>query len=76
MSRDVKLAKPRPGTAPGRNVLDVHVLRLRRRLAPLGLAIRTVRSRGYMLEQATISEMIVQPAAQFPSDGSATALAR
>jgi DNA-binding response OmpR family regulator len=34
-----------------RNALDVHVLRLRRRLAPLGLAIRTVRSRGYLLEQ-------------------------
>ena len=41
-----------PGTSPGRNVLDVHVLRLRRRLAPLSLAIRTVRSRGYMLEPA------------------------
>jgi hypothetical protein len=41
-----------PGSTPGRNVLDVHVLRLRRRLAPLGLAIRTVRSRGYMLERA------------------------
>lgn len=40
------------GSSPGRNVLDVHVLRLRRRLAPLGLAIRTVRSRGYMLERA------------------------
>ena len=38
------------GTAPGRNVLDVHVLRLRRRLQPLGLAIRTIRSRGYLLE--------------------------
>jgi len=45
-----------PGTAPGRNVLDVHVLRLRRRLAPVGLAIRTVRSRGYMLEQADVSD--------------------
>jgi hypothetical protein len=42
-----------PGASPGRNVLDVHVLRLRRRLAPLGLAIRTVRSRGYMLEPAS-----------------------
>ncbi|MDQ3947151.1 MAG: winged helix-turn-helix domain-containing protein [Actinomycetota bacterium] len=41
-----------PGSSPGRNVLDVHVLRLRRRLAPLSLAIRTVRSRGYMLEPA------------------------
>jgi hypothetical protein len=45
-----------PGASPGRNVLDVHVLRLRRRLAPLGLAIRTVRSRGYMLEGAGSAE--------------------
>ncbi|HYF44961.1 MAG TPA: helix-turn-helix domain-containing protein [Acidimicrobiales bacterium] len=41
-----------PAGAPGRNALDVHVLRLRRRLEPLGLAIRTVRSRGYLLERA------------------------
>lgn len=39
-----------PAGAPGRNALDVHMLRLRRRLAPLALAIRTVRSRGYLLE--------------------------
>jgi DNA-binding response OmpR family regulator len=39
-----------PDGATGRNALDVHVLRLRRRLEPLGLAIRTVRSRGYLLE--------------------------
>ena len=39
-----------PGGAPGRNALDVHVVRLRRRLAAVGLAIRTVRSRGYLLE--------------------------
>ena len=39
-----------PGGQPGRNALDVHVLRLRRRLGAVGLAIRTVRSRGYMLE--------------------------
>ena len=50
-------ATPSPGPAgrtgsPGRNALDVHVLRLRRRLAPVGLVIRTVRSRGYLLEQA------------------------
>lgn len=41
-----------PAGAPGRNALDVHVLRLRRRIGPLGLAIRTVRSRGYLLEQS------------------------
>lgn len=40
-----------PDGPPGRNALDVHVLRLRRRLGPLGLAIRTVRSRGYLLER-------------------------
>lgn len=39
-----------PDGVPGRNALDVHVLRLRRRLAPLHLAIRTVRARGYLLE--------------------------
>jgi DNA-binding response OmpR family regulator len=56
VGRDTLRRSVWPGTAPGRNVLDVHVLRLRRRLAPLGLAIRTVRSRGYMLEQADVSE--------------------
>lgn len=41
-----------PTGAPGRNALDVHMLRLRRRLAPVALAIRTVRSRGYLLERS------------------------
>ncbi|SRR5579871_1180320 len=41
-----------PEGAPRRNALDVHMLRLRRRLAAVGLAIRTVRSRGYLLERA------------------------
>jgi DNA-binding response OmpR family regulator len=40
-----------PTGSPGRNALDVHMLRLRRRLGPLGLTIRTVRSRGYLLER-------------------------
>ena len=39
-----------PDGAPGRNALDVHVLRLRRRLHAVGLVIKTVRSRGYLLE--------------------------
>lgn len=50
VSRDVLAAAGWPEGAPGRNALDVHVLRLRRRLAPLGLAIKTVRARGYLLE--------------------------
>ena len=35
-----------------RNVLDVRILRLRRRLDQIGLVIRTVRSRGYLMEWA------------------------
>ena len=50
VSRDTLARAGWPHGAPGRNALDVHVLRLRRRIAPLGLAIRTVRSRGYLLE--------------------------
>jgi two-component system OmpR family response regulator len=53
VGRDALRRATWPGASPGRNVLDVHVLRLRRRLAPLGLAIRTVRSRGYMLEPSS-----------------------
>jgi DNA-binding response OmpR family regulator len=45
----VEAGWPQDGAA--RNALDVHVLRLRRRLGPIGLAIRTVRSRGYLLEE-------------------------
>lgn len=49
-SRDLLSRAGWPHRAPDRNVLDVHVLRLRRRIAPVGLVIRTVRSRGYLLE--------------------------
>lgn len=50
VSRDALARAGWPDGAPGRNALDVHVLRLRRRLAGVHLAIRTVRSRGYLLE--------------------------
>jgi hypothetical protein len=50
VSRDNLSRAGWPNGAPGRNALDVHVLRLRRRLIPVGLVIRTVRSRGYLLE--------------------------
>ncbi len=48
--------------APRRNALDVHVVRLRRRLAPIGLAIRTVRSRGYLLEPSEAAQKTVREA--------------
>jgi two-component system OmpR family response regulator len=52
VSRDALARSGWPRGSPGRNALDVHVLRLRRRLSPLRLAIRTVRSRGYLLERS------------------------
>src|SRR5215831_20689772 len=52
VSRDSLSRAGWPDGAPGRNALDVHVLRLRRRLTQVGLVIRTVRSRGYLLEAA------------------------
>ena len=60
VSRDNLSRNGWPTGAPGRNALDVHMLRLRRRIAPLGLAIRTVRSRGYLLEAGEFE--MVQPA--------------
>jgi hypothetical protein len=50
VTRDMLADRAWPTGVPTRNALDVHVLRLRRRIAPLGLEIRTVRSRGYLLQ--------------------------
>jgi len=41
-----------PGGGADRNALDVHMMRLRRRMSEIGLSIRTVRGRGYLLERA------------------------
>lgn len=40
-----------PGEDPTPNTLEVNMVRLRRRLSSLGLQVRTVRSRGYLLEE-------------------------
>jgi DNA-binding response OmpR family regulator len=53
VSREVLGRAVSSGGATSRNALDVHMLRLRRRIHPLGLSIRTVRSRGYVLEVAS-----------------------
>lgn len=59
VSRDALAKAGWPAGAPGRNALDVHVLRLRRRLAQVGLAITTVRSRGYLLEASEFRQQTV-----------------
>ncbi len=48
--RQSLLAAGWPGEDPSRNLLDVHLHRLRRRIEPIELRIRTVRKRGYVLE--------------------------
>lgn len=58
VSRDNLARAGWPVGAPGRNALDVHMLRLRRRLSPLALAIRTVRSRGYLLERSDAEDRV------------------
>lgn len=48
--RDALRKRAWPEGLPSRNALDVHMVRLRRRIAELSLEIRTVRSRGYLLQ--------------------------
>ena len=50
VTREMLADRAWPSGVPTRNALDVHVLRLRRRIAPLALEIRTVRSRGYLMQ--------------------------
>ena len=52
VSHQSLVAASRTSEEPRRNSLDVQLHRLRRRLAPVGLVIRTVRRRGYVLEPA------------------------
>lgn len=50
VSRETLVRTGWPSGTNARNTLDVHLVRLRRRLGAVGLAIHTVRSRGYLLE--------------------------
>lgn len=52
VSREALCAVAWPGSEPSDNNLDVTIGRLRRQLEPVGLRIRTVRSRGYLLTDA------------------------
>ncbi len=41
------------GEVAGRNALDVHITRIRKRLSGTGLSVRTLRNRGYLLEASS-----------------------
>jgi DNA-binding winged helix-turn-helix (wHTH) protein len=49
----------RPGGA-SRNALDLHIMRVRRRIRPLGLVVRTVWGRGYLLEAAEQAPVVAE----------------
>ncbi len=51
VGRDTLARRAWPDQNPSRNALDVHILRFRRRVAPLHLELRTVRARGYLLQR-------------------------
>ena len=46
------LGRAWPDEVPQSNALRVHLARLRRRIAPIGLCVRVVRPAGYVLEAA------------------------
>jgi two-component system, OmpR family, response regulator len=52
VGRETLARRAWPNGSPTRNALDVHMLRLRRRIASLGVEVRTVRSRGYLMQTA------------------------
>jgi len=56
VGRDTLVRRAWPGGSPTRNALDVHMLRLRRRISALGLEVRTVRARGYLLQATQTPE--------------------
>ena len=52
VSREALARSGWPGGSPGRNALDVHVLRLRKALGRAKSLLKTVRGAGYMLSAA------------------------
>jgi DNA-binding winged helix-turn-helix (wHTH) protein len=66
----------RPGGA-SRNALDLHIMRVRRRIRPIGLVVRTVWGRGYLLEAEQAPTAAERPpdhsltvhTSEFPGDG-------
>jgi len=61
VGRDTLVRRAWPGGSPTRNALDVHMLRLRRRIGELGLEVRTVRARGYLLQAVDVGATGTSP---------------
>ncbi len=68
VSREEVTSAGWPDGAPGRNALDVHMLRLRRRVQAVGLTVRTVRSRGYLIDKLPGGPRLASAESQIPVD--------
>jgi len=66
VSRDCLARLVWPDGPPRRNAFDLRVLRLRRRIAPLQLAIRTVWRRGYVLDTSETPAEVGPPNSPIP----------
>jgi DNA-binding response OmpR family regulator len=58
VSRNALAAAGWPDGLSGRNALDLHVTRLRRRLRSVGLTIRTERALGYVLVLGDLADLL------------------
>jgi len=58
---------PQRNGETSRNALDLHVMRLRKRIRPVGLTIRTVWGRGYLLEPLANEDLVGESEATSPS---------
>ncbi|MGQ0804164.1 MAG: helix-turn-helix domain-containing protein, partial [Actinomycetota bacterium] len=67
VGRETLARRAWPEQRPTRNALDVHMSRLRRRIAPLGLGVRTVRARGYLLQAVADSNVEQGDGARWPT---------
>ncbi|MEV6683832.1 helix-turn-helix domain-containing protein [Streptomyces sp. NPDC051130] len=53
VAREMLAHLPGATRANSRNALDLHMMRIRRRIAPLGLGVSTAWGRGYLLQEMT-----------------------
>lgn len=73
VSRDeLRDCLPEREGATTRNALDLHIMRLRKRIQPIGLVIRTVWGRGYLLESRGGEAATDRSAGTVPADLGAT----
>ena len=65
---DLRDCLPERDGGASRNALDLHIMRVRKRIRPIGLAIRTVWGRGYLIEPFSGAVSAPDPMGALPPD--------